>query len=129
MITLSVQATKAASNAELLQNDPYGFGLLFISLLVVFTVLISLFLSFKYFFRFYNRIHIIQRSKKKRELIKPAEQQQLDGEILAAIAMTLHLYKKGFHDEENTILTMKKINKSYSPWNSKFQGLRRKPGN
>lgn len=129
MIILSVEATKAASNAELLQNDPYGFGLLFISLLVVFTVLISLFLSFKYFFRFYNLIQNRQRSKKRRELIKPSDQQQLNGEVLAAIAMTLHLYKTGFHDQENTILTMKKINKSYSPWNSKFQGLRRNPGN
>lgn len=129
MIILSVEGTKAASNSELLQNDPYGLGLLFISLMVVFTVLISLFLSFKYFFRFYNLIRFRQQSKKKRESIRPANQQQLNGEVLAAIAMTLHLYKSGFHDQENTILTMKKINKSYSPWNSKFQGLRRTPGN
>ena len=42
----------------------------------------------------------------------------------AAIAMALHLYYfEEIHDEENAIITIKKIEKPYSPWNSKIYGL------
>ena len=42
----------------------------------------------------------------------------------AAIAMALHLYYfEEIHDEENAIITIKKIEKRYSPWSSKIYGM------
>ena len=44
-------------------------------------------------------------------------------EIAAAIAMALHLYFNGVHDEEPTQITIKNVERSYSPWNSKLYGM------
>lgn len=41
----------------------------------------------------------------------------------AAIAMALHLYYAEVHDEESHVITIKKVEKSYSPWNSKIYGI------
>lgn len=47
----------------------------------------------------------------------------LTGAATAAIAMALHLYYNGIHDEEPTHVTIKKIERKYSPWNSKIYGM------
>lgn len=133
MITLSINTlgniSKTESVDELAKNDPYGLGVLLIALIVVFVVLISLFLAFKYFFRLYNYIIEKRRASQTNEPLTIHQKEQVSGEIIAAIAMALHLYKSGIHDEENTILTMKKTNRVYSPWSSKLHGLRKTPGN
>jgi len=48
----------------------------------------------------------------------------LTGEINAAIAAAVHLYRSELHDFEDTVLTMKKVSRTYSPWSSKIYGLR-----
>ena len=47
----------------------------------------------------------------------------LTGQATAAIAMALHLYYNGVHDEEPTHITIKKIERKYSPWNAKIMGM------
>lgn len=47
----------------------------------------------------------------------------LTGNATAAIAMALHLYYNGLHDEEPTKITIKKVERKYSPWNSKLYGI------
>jgi len=42
---------------------------------------------------------------------------------VAAIAMALHLYFNGAHDEEPTQITIKNVERRYSPWNSKLYGM------
>lgn len=44
-----------------------------------------------------------------------------DGEY-AAIAMALKLYMS-YHDEESNIITLKNIDRRYSPWSSKIYGI------
>lgn len=51
----------------------------------------------------------------------------VNGEIAAAISTALHLYKNEFHDFENTVLTINKVSKTYSPWSSKLYGLSKNP--
>ena len=48
-------------------------------------------------------------------------------EITAVIAATIHLYLQEVHDFENYSLTIKRIDKIYSPWSSKIYGLRKWP--
>lgn len=48
------------------------------------------------------------------------------GEEIAAIVMALHEHLNA-HDQENTILTINKVKKAYSPWSSKIYGLREVP--
>ncbi len=47
----------------------------------------------------------------------------LQANTTAAIAMALHLYYDEPHDEEQHIITIKKIDRRYSPWNSKIYGI------
>ena len=47
----------------------------------------------------------------------------LTGDATAAIAMALHLYYNGIHDDEHTQVTIKHIERKYSPWNSKLYGM------
>lgn len=47
----------------------------------------------------------------------------LSADMSAAIAMALHLYYADVHDEESHIMTIKTVERRYSPWSSKIYGL------
>lgn len=49
------------------------------------------------------------------------------GRVNAVIALALNQYLEDVHDYENTILTIQKIVRPYSPWSSKIYGLRQIP--
>lgn len=73
--------------------------------------------------------------KKPKEEIKqqpqaaaPAEKEIPADELNAAIATALYLYRQEVHDYENYVLTIKRIEKRYSPWSSKIYSLRKWPG-
>jgi len=51
------------------------------------------------------------------------EEINVTGEIATAIAMAIYL-SRDLHDNESDILTIKKVSKTYSPWNSKIYGIR-----
>lgn len=42
---------------------------------------------------------------------------------IAAISMALHLFMDDVHDKESNVITIKRIERRYSPWNSKIYGL------
>ncbi len=48
----------------------------------------------------------------------------LSGETNAAIALAIHLYMSELHDMESNVMTIEKVSRRYSPWNSKIYGLR-----
>lgn len=60
-------------------------------------------------------------------LISQVPKSDLSGEINAAIAMALYLYSNELHDQENPVITMIKVSRTYSPWSSKIYGLRKSP--
>ena len=49
------------------------------------------------------------------------------GEVFAAIATALYEVTEDVHDLENTVLTIHKVTRNYSPWSSKLYGLRETP--
>jgi len=55
------------------------------------------------------------------------EKEEITGEINAVLALTLYLYSTELHDAENTVLTINKVSRTYSPWSSKIYGLRKLP--
>jgi len=58
------------------------------------------------------------------QTIETSESITLTGEATAAIAMSLHLYYNGIHDDEGPKqVTIKKVERRYSPWNSKLYGM------
>ncbi len=48
---------------------------------------------------------------------------EITGEEIAAISMALQILLSDEHDEESNIITIKRIERRYSPWSSKIYGL------
>ncbi len=98
-----------------------GMGVVFISLLVLYIL-----------FLFISKILLILQEKKAsdaggRTVKSVKNASSLTGEENAAIAMALHLFNSETHDFENTVLTIQRVSRNYSPWSSKIYGLRHYP--
>ncbi|MDL2312114.1 OadG family protein [Bacteroidales bacterium OttesenSCG-928-B11] len=113
-------------------EDPYGIGLAVISMIVVFSVLIIIYLMLKVFARL-NRAKTtkpVQTDEKMQSAAAPAiksAKEDFTGEELAAITMALHLHLSGQHDEESEIITIETPSAHYSPWSQKELTFRRNP--
>lgn len=121
--TLTYEKEKAADAFVIL--DPFGFGMAAIAMSVVFAALIFLYLVFRYIGKL-NTAHSKKKALLKQGKVEEASKISEDapGDVYAAIAMALHIYQTQLHDEENTVITMEKVARSYSPWSSKIYGLR-----
>ena len=110
------------------RNDSLGIGMTVTAMAVVFLGLLILFLVFK-------QIGNVAISASKRNAQKAAGEGtaiaanagQESGEIFAAIATALYEMSDDNHDIENTVLTIRKVQRSYSPWSSKIYTLRQSP--
>ncbi len=97
------------------------------AILVVFVALTLLVLAF-YAFGKINRYQF-KRNKTKSNLSKniTSTSKDNDDEIpaleVAAIATALTLFFSDVHDEESNVITIKRIERRYSPWNSKIYGI------
>lgn len=78
---------------------------------------------------FYNVPRVLNlrlRTSKKAQVAAIPEVKANDditGEETAAIAAAIHFFFNELHDEENRVLTITKISKRYSPWNSKIYNV------
>lgn len=106
--------------------DPSGIGMTLIAMLVVFTALAFLYLFFKGF-GFVMTKDARMASKMKQAASPGLVQEGLSGEVNAAIVMVLYLYGDQIHDQEDPVITMTKVSRTYSPWSSKIYGLRKSP--
>lgn len=90
--------------------------------LVVILALTLLYFVFRYL---PHVLHARIRSRLRRQgkKIREDESVVLVATEGAAIATAIYLFFNEAHDEENTIMTIKKISKRYSPWNSKIFGV------
>lgn len=68
---------------------------------------------------------IIKSTKRKQIKAGRKEEEIIDiaANEIAAVSMALHLYFNTMHDEESNIITIKRIERRYSPWSSKIYGL------
>lgn len=138
-LALIAQATAAAvdstSKAKISENssrftqiDPWGVGMTFIGMAVVFLSLILLYLLFMNI----SKLIVKRTSSTKEEKVRPADSKKQttlkqEEEVYAAIAVALHLYKSDMHDYENAVLTINRVARTYSPWSSKIYGIRQFP--
>ena len=117
------------------QADPVGFVLTITSVFVVAAALVLLFFIFKYMGNFH-----IKNAKKKTEKAKAVQsggplkakdlikkKEVLTNDELAAIAIALYKYSENLHDIENTVLTINRAAKVYSPWSSKIYSMTQLP--
>ena len=110
------------------EMDPFGGAMAMIAMGVVFASLALLYLVFKYIAKIYaidlRALFTRKRMQDAATETKAVPLSDLQGEVAAAIAVALHLYQSQLHDIENTVLTIKKVSRTYSPWSSKIYGLR-----
>lgn len=117
---------KASSGEKFVQMDPTGIGMAMIAMSVVFAALALLYVIYKLIGRFFTRQPKVVK-KEGEAVSEKSKQGEMSGEVNAAIAMTLHLYASELHDDENAVLTIKKVSRNYSPWSSKIYTLRKYP--
>lgn len=115
--------TVISSGEEFVKMDPYGIGMAVIAMSVVFSALILLYVVFKNTRRLYT-LDLKKLFTREKAMKKIDESHDISGEVNAAIAMAIYLYRSELHDHEETVLTIKKVARSYSPWSSKIYGLR-----
>ena len=127
MTRKAIQAEKARNAAE---NDSFGGAITIIAMCIVLAALIILSILFLCF----GKISTAVMSSKKRKAhgvtseTSEDHHDELDsGEVIAAIGMALAEHFGQGHDMEDTILTIKRMKKSYSPWNSKIYNMRHIP--
>lgn len=106
------------------RKDSAGYGMTVMAMFVTFGALLLLFIAFFFLGRYMVR-SLRHRKAVATGVADPAE--IASGEVYAAIAMALHEENSDVHDWEETILTINRVKRNYSPWSSKIYTLRENP--
>jgi Na+-transporting methylmalonyl-CoA/oxaloacetate decarboxylase gamma subunit len=95
-----------------------GFSIVFFSLalLVIIFQRLPKLINMKF-----NREKLRRKNKKQEEVTQ--DDFVVEGNVTAAISLALHMYFNELHDEESNVVTIKKVQKAYSPWSSKIYGV------
>ena len=113
------------------QHDSIGIGMAITAMAVVFIGLILLYIFFKFIGKASVRLRTDRAMKAKgitdREEAKEKMLGHAPGEVYAAIAIAMHEMQSDVHDVEETVLTITRVKRSYSPWSSKIYTLRETP--
>lgn len=133
-VTPSTNNKTLDSNAKMekfAEHDSVGIGMSVTAMSVVFCGLILLYISFKLVGK--ASVSLNKRNAMKAKGItdkQEAKEKKLGeapGEVFAAIAMAMHEMQNDVHDVEETVLTISRVKRSYSPWSSKIYTLRETP--
>ena len=126
---------KISKQEKLKRDDPYGIGMAIISMAVVFTALIMIYIMLK-IFNYVSR-RSTQKSKAQEDATKSKmaavksdddkEVEAANAEEIAAIGVALHLHFGSMHDEESEIITINMPSKHYSPWAQKELTMKKNP--
>lgn len=126
---------KISKQDKLKRDDPYGIGMALISMAVVFTALIMIYIMLK-IFNYVTR-RSTQKSKAQEKASSPAaamaskpgeeKDDAVDGPTCAAIGVALHLHFNSMHDEESEVITINMPSKHYSPWAQKELTMKKNP--
>lgn len=110
------------------EKDKNGVAMAIMAMGIVFSALLLLCICFYIISKIGERVSSRNKTKtlSSSETEIHVEKGHDSGEEIAAIAMALHEHLNA-HDSENTILTINKVKRAYSPWSSKIYGLRQLP--
>ena len=133
-VTPSTNNKTIDSNAKMEkfeEHDSDGIGMSISAMSVVFCGLILLYISFKIIGRvsvnLSKRNAMTAKGITDKQEAKEKKLGEAPGEIFAAIAMAMHEMQSDVHDVEDTVLTITRVKRSYSPWSSKIYTLRETP--
>lgn len=127
--TASNKMSQAEKVENLKNNDPNGFVLTIMAMVIVVMALVIIFLLFLVFGKLSSRSQAKKKLEAKGLSSSSADlstEEADSGEVIAAIAMALAQHFDA-HDTEDTVLTIKRMKRAYSPWNSKIYNMREIP--
>lgn len=126
-----MQQAKKAENAA--KYDSYGGGITIIAMCIVVGALIVLSILF-YIFGSISSWFLTHKKRQTAKARKDGAKASGDeteapdtGDVIAAISAALAQHFATDHDMQDTILTIRKLRKAYSPWNSKIYNMRHLP--
>lgn len=112
------------------EQDARGGGMAVMAMCIVFSALLVLATCFYIISRIGASISARRKEKAlaetQPEAVSEGRPEHDSGEEIAAIVMALHDHLDA-HDRENTVLTINKVRRAYSPWSSKIYSLRELP--
>lgn len=130
MSATAQKMTQAEKAQNVKENDSWGGAITIIAMCIVVGALVLLSL----FFLGFGKISEKLLSKKKLEAhgktiddVDDDHEHVDSGESIAAIALALAEHFNDQHDMEDTILTIRRMRRAYSPWNSKIYNIRETP--
>ena len=112
-------------------HDSSGVGMSITAMSVVFSGLILLYILFRLIgqaaisLRRRNAMEV--KDIKCEEEAKEKKLGEAPGEVIAAISLAMHEMQNDVHDVEDTVLTITRVKRTYSPWSSKIYTLRELP--
>lgn len=118
----------AKQSEKIKHSDPVGIGLTAVAVSVVFLALVCIALIISGSGKLI--VNAEERKKNKGAAQKKAITPVSEGssasseqEVIAAIAAAIHLYNDELHDEEDTIITIQKVEREWTPWNAKYYNM------
>ena len=118
----------AKQTEKIKESDPIGIGLTAVAVAVVFLALVCISLIISGSGKLIKNTEEKQKQGgkgKKDKAIKPVSEGSSvqNVEVYAAIAAAIHLYNDELHDEENTVITLQKVEREWTPWNAKYYNM------
>lgn len=113
------------------QSDPFGVGLTVVAVLVVFFALICICMIMKGYAAAIKKTQNRKEQKKAaKEAAKAANNAptevvatDVSDDVYAAIAAAIYMYDEEMHDEEDTVITIQKVERAWTPWNAKVYNM------
>lgn len=122
--------TQAEKAQNVKENDSWGGAITIIAMVIVVGALVVLSILFNIF----GKISAGLLSKKKlaahgktADEVDENHEDVDSGEVIAAISAALAEHFNDQHDVEDYILTIRRMRRAYSPWNSKIYNIRQEP--
>lgn len=116
----------AKQSEKIKSSDPVGIGLTAVAVAVVFLALVCISLIISGSGKLMSGMGDKKKNDKKKggaAIAAAAQAADQEGEIYAAIAAAIHLYNDELHDEEDTVITIQKVEREWTPWNAKFYNM------
>ncbi len=131
----NVTSPGISKQEKLKRDDPYGIGMALISMAVVFTALIMIYIMlkiFNYLTRRATRKSVEQEEAANKAAVHTSanadeEVTTANAEEIAAIGTALHLHFGSMHDEESEVITINMPSAHYSPWAQKGLTMKKNP--
>lgn len=110
------------------ESDPVGVGLTVVAIVVVFLLLTAVCFIMKGFASGVTKVQNKKAAKASAQqgavaptaVVKPSD---VSGEVYAAIAAAIYMYDNELHDDEDTVITIQREERSWTPWNAKFYNM------